>query len=165
MSESSRGADNLSQDEQEMAALAHATIIFSAAGLIGPLVIWGTQREKSAFVAFQALQAAAYQFLLLVAGLVAGALYMCTFLSFPFTALLAAPFGEGAALCFPFMTFSCSFGILFLLMLAWLAYVGYGLFAAVSVLQGSDFRYVILGPWLRRYLERANEPGPVRGRP
>jgi hypothetical protein len=37
-------------------------------------------------------------------------------------------------------------------MLAWMAYVGYGLFAAVSVLQGNDFRYVLLGPRLERYL-------------
>jgi uncharacterized Tic20 family protein len=59
MSESSRRADKLTQDEQVMGALSHATIIFAAAGLIGPLVIWGTQREKSPFVGFQALQAAA----------------------------------------------------------------------------------------------------------
>jgi len=45
------------QDERIMAAMAHATIIFSAVGLVGPLVIWGTQREKSPFLAFQALQA------------------------------------------------------------------------------------------------------------
>jgi len=121
-------------------------------GLIGPLIIWGTQREKSRFVAFQALQAAAYQFLLLLGGLLAGALYVCSFLSLPVTALLSAPFDERAALCFPFLGFSCTFGVLFLLMLAWMAYVGYGLFAAVSVLQGNDFRYVLLGPRLERYL-------------
>jgi uncharacterized Tic20 family protein len=146
------GAAVSTQDEHIMAAVAHATIVFSAVGLIGPLVIWGTQREKSEFLAFQALQAAAYQFILLVAGFLAGALYMCSFFSVPVTALLAAPFDEGAAVCFPFITFSCTFGILFLILLAWLAYVGYGLFGAVSVLQGNDFRYVYLGPWLERYL-------------
>jgi len=142
------------QDERVLAAVAHATIIFSAAGLIGPLVIWGTQREKSPFLAFQALQAAAYQFLLLLAGLLAGALYMCSFLSVPLSALLSSPLDEGVAVCFPFLTFSCTCGVLFLLMLAWLAYVGYGLFGAASVLQGKDFRYVWLGPWLERYLEQ-----------
>jgi uncharacterized Tic20 family protein len=140
------------QDERVMAAVAHATIVFSTVGLIGPLVIWGTQREKSEFVAFQALQAALYQFLLLLAGLLVGGLYMCSFFSVPVTALLFAPLGEGAALCFPFLTFSCTFGILFLILLAWLAYVGYGLFGAVWVLQGRDFRYVFLGSWLERYL-------------
>jgi hypothetical protein len=85
----------------------------------------------------------------------AGALYVCSFLSLPVTALLSAPFDERAALCFPFLGFSCTFGVLFLLMLAWMAYVGYGLFAAVSVLQGNDFRYVSLGPRLERYLEQS----------
>jgi uncharacterized Tic20 family protein len=129
------------QDERVMAAMAHATI-------------WGTQREKSEFLAFQALQAAAYQFVLLLAGLLAGGLYMCSFFGVPVTTLFLAPFGDGAALCFPFLTFSCTFGILFLILLAWLAYVGYGLFGAISVLQGRDFRYVFLGPWLERYLEQ-----------
>jgi uncharacterized Tic20 family protein len=152
MSEETRETGSTTQDERVMAAVAHATVIFSAVGLIGPLIIWGTQREKSRFVAFQALQAAAYQFLLLLGGLLAGALYVCSFLSLPVTALLSAPFDERAALCFPFLGFSCTFGVLFLLMLAWMAYVGYGLFAAVSVLQGNDFRYVLLGPRLERYL-------------
>jgi uncharacterized Tic20 family protein len=152
MSEETRETGSTTQDERVMAAIAHATVVFSAVGLTGPLIIWGTQREKSRFVAFQALQAAAYQFLLLLGGLLAGALYVCSFLSLPVTALLSAPFDERAALCFPFLGFSCTFGVLFLLMLAWMAYVGYGLFAAVSVLQGNDFRYVLLGPRLERYL-------------
>jgi uncharacterized Tic20 family protein len=148
------GATVSTQDERVMAAVAHATIVFSAAGLIGPLIIWGTQREKSEFLAFQALQAAVYQFLLLLVGLLAGALYMCSFFSVPVTALLFAPFDEAAALSLPFLPFSCIVGILFLFLLAWLAYVGYGLFGALSVLQGRDFRYVFLGPWLERYLEQ-----------
>jgi uncharacterized Tic20 family protein len=152
MSEETRETGSTIQDERVMAAIAHATVVFSAVGLIGPLIIWGTQREKSRFVAFQALQAAAYQFLLLLGGLLAGALYVCSFLSLPVTALLSAPFDERAALCFPFLGFSCTFGVLFLLMLAWMAYVGYGLFAAVSVLQGNEFRYVFLGRRLERYL-------------
>lgn len=85
---------------------------------------------------------------------------MCSFLSFPLTTLMGAAFGERGPLCFPFLTFSCIFGLLFLMMLAWLAYVGYGLFGAVSVLQGRDFRYAVLGPWLERYLEQGRRPAP-----
>jgi uncharacterized Tic20 family protein len=142
------------QDERVMAAIAHATIVFSVVGFIGPLIIWGAQREKSKFLGFQALQAAAYQFILLLGGLLAGALYMCSFFGVPVTALLLAPFDEGAALCLPFLPFSCILGILFLVLLAGLAYVGYGLYGALSVLQGRDFRYVFLGRWLERYLEQ-----------
>jgi uncharacterized Tic20 family protein len=154
MSEEVKEAGSTTQDERVMAAVAHATIIWPAFGLIAPLVIWGTQREKSPFLAFQALQAAVYQFLLLLGGLLAGALNLCSFLSMPLTAVLSALFGEGPTICLPFLGFSCTFGVLFLLMLAWLAYVGYGLFAAVSVLQGNDFRYAFLGPRLENYLEQ-----------
>lgn len=142
------------QDERIMAAVAHATVIWPTLGLLAPLVIWGTQREKYPFVGFQSIQAAVYQFILLLGGLLGAACYVCSFFSLPFGAMLTAPFDEGAALCVPFLSFSFSFGILFLLMLLWLAYVGYGLFGAVWELQGNDFRYVLLGPWLERYLEQ-----------
>ena len=153
MNEKVETSDVPAQDERIMAALAHASIIWPTLGMIAPIVIWGTQREKSPFVGFQALQAAAYHFILTLGGLLAGVCYMCSFFSFPFTALLTAPLDEGAAVCVPFLGFSCTFGILFLLILLWLAYVVYGLFGAVSVFQGEGFRYVFLGPWLERYLE------------
>jgi uncharacterized Tic20 family protein len=155
MSEKQGAKGVVTQDERMMAALAHATVIWPTLGLVGPLVIWGTQREKSPFVRFQAVQAAVYQFILILAGLVAGVCYLGTFLSFPCTALLAVPFEDRGAVCLPFLGFSCTFGLLFLILLLWLAYVGYGLFGAVWVLQGEDFRYIFLGPWLERYLEQA----------
>ena len=41
MSEEAKEAGSPTQDERVMAAVAHATIIFSAVGLIGPLIIMG----------------------------------------------------------------------------------------------------------------------------
>lgn len=156
MNEKAEAADVPTQDERIMAALAHVTVIWPTLGMIAPIVIWGTQREKSPFVGFQALQAAAYQFILILGGLVAGVCYVCSFFSIPLTAVFTIPFEEEAVgLCVPFFTFSCTFGLLFLLMLFWLAYIGYGIFGAVSALQGQDFRYVFLGSWLERYLEQA----------
>jgi hypothetical protein len=46
------------------------------------------------------------------------------------------------------------FGLFFLGLAVWGAYIGYGLYGAVATLQGKDFRYVILGPRLERYLEQ-----------
>jgi uncharacterized Tic20 family protein len=156
VNEKAEAADVPTQDERIMAALAHVTVIWPTLGMIAPIVIWGTQREKSPFVRFQALQAAAYQFILILGGLVAGVCYVCSFFSIPLTAVFTIPFEEEAVgLCVPFFTFSCTFGLLFLLMLFWLAYIGYGIFGAVSALQGQDFRYVFLGSWLERYLEQA----------
>ena len=46
------------------------------------------------------------------------------------------------------------FVIFGLLILTILAFILYGLWAAFSVFQGKDFRYVVIGPWLERYLAR-----------
>jgi hypothetical protein len=52
------------------------------------------------------------------------------------------------------------FGLLFLGLGVWAAYIGYGLYGAVANLRGKDFRYVVLGPRLERYLEgTAPQPG------
>ncbi len=34
------------------------------------------------------------------------------------------------------------------------AFILYGLYGAVRVLPGNDFRYVLIGPWLERYLNK-----------
>lgn len=44
------------------------------------------------------------------------------------------------------------FGLLFLGLAVWAAYLAYGLYGAVANLRGKDFRYVIIGPRLERYL-------------
>jgi hypothetical protein len=41
-----------------------------------------------------------------------------------------------------------------LLILAALAFFLYGLWAAISVFQGKDFRYIVIGRWLERYLSQ-----------
>lgn len=131
----------------------------AGAGAGCPLVIWGTQREKSPFVGFEALQAAAYHFILVLGGLVASVCYMCSFVIFPLTEGFAAPLPRAWAdvvMCVPVLTLSCAYGTTMLvLLLLWLAHLGYGLFGAVLVFQGQRFRYVFLGSWLERYLEQA----------
>ena len=68
-----------SQDERTWATLAHASALLNLFGGVGGLIavalIWLIQREKSAWVAFQALQAGLFQgtvllFTLLVVGIV-----------------------------------------------------------------------------------------------
>ena len=146
------------QDERILAALAHASVILPFWGLIGAIVIWVTQREKSRFVSFQALQGVAYQLVLVLGGFLGFACYMCSVLGM----LLMMPIGRiepdtaGGALATIVSLFP--FCILGLLMLAGFAFVLYGLYGAVRVLQGHDFRYVVIGPWLERYLGAYGEP-------
>jgi uncharacterized Tic20 family protein len=58
---------NNNQNENILAALSHATVLIPMMGVIAPIVIWATQKDKSAYVAFQALQATIYQFVMIIA--------------------------------------------------------------------------------------------------
>jgi len=152
------------QDERIMAALAHASVIIPFWGLVGAIVVWATQREKSRFVSFQALQGAAYQLCLIVLGLIGGGCYMVAsfgmFLLMPASMLamgdLSDPNTAGGivailvAILTSFLPF-CLMGLFFLFAAAC---VCYGLYGAVRVLQGDDFRYAIIGPRLEQYLNQ-----------
>ena len=161
MSEETVEMGSTSQDDRIMAALGHATIIWPVMGIVAPLVIWATQREKSRFVGFQALQVITYQLVLVVGGFLGVACYMCSFflmmfLGLPIGALaaqnMATPDFFGGLLAIIISAFP--FCIMGILGLVGLAYVLYGLYGAVRVLQGHDFRYVIIGRRLEQYLDR-----------
>jgi uncharacterized Tic20 family protein len=156
------------QDDKVVAALAHA---------LGPLIaiiVWATQKDKSPFVAFQSLQALVYQLTGFVGALLGMACYMCSFVgvfggmfaAIPLTAAgAAATEGGGAAeglaaligFLITMVTMFLPFAIIGLLILAILAFILYGLWAAFSVFQGKDFRYVVIGRWLERYLAQDAE--------
>ncbi len=133
------------QSEKVFAAIAHICVILPFWGTIGAIGIWATQKERSPFIGFQALQAVFYQLIFILFGFCLG---MYTFVLTFY--LLIPPTGQssdsgilplwisGPSIC----------GGLFLL-----GYIGYGLWAAVSVLRGREFRYWMIGPLLaKRFL-------------
>ncbi len=69
------------QDERVMAALAHISAILPFMGVTPPIVIWVTQKGKSKYVAFQALQALAYQLSMIVVWFIGGGCYFCSLLT------------------------------------------------------------------------------------
>jgi len=152
------------QDERIMAALAHASIILPLWGLIGAIVVWATQREKSRFVAFQALQVMTYQISLVLVGFLGLACYLCSF----FGTFLLMPIGvvaaEGASevegvvgMLVAMLTAFFPFCIMGIFILIGVVLVGYGLYGAARVLQGHDFRYAIIGRRLEQYLNQEEE--------
>jgi uncharacterized Tic20 family protein len=146
------------QDERVMAALSHVTILIPLMGVVAPIVIWVTQREKSEFVAFQALQALAYQLLFVILWFLGWGCYLLSFsATMGGTFALAGPSGDpgpgvGLLMAAPFLVF----GIFILL---GVALVIYGIVATVLVVQGRDFRYALIGRWVERYLTQHGEPG------
>jgi uncharacterized Tic20 family protein len=139
------GFVSTTQDERVMAALAHAAIILPNIGVIVPLVIWLTQKDKSRFVAFQALQALAYHVILFIGWFLAIGCYIAFIFGLVFT---TAGFSSSTpGLEYGFLLPFLGFGFI---MLVSLGFVIYGLIGAVMTLQGRDFHYVFIGDWLAR---------------
>ncbi len=136
------------QNDRIMAALAHTTAILPMMGVVAPIVIWVTQKDKSEYVGFQALQAIAYQLTMVLAWFVGMAFYFASFVA----TFISIPFG-GSSNSFP-VFFFVPFVVMALMMLGMLAFVVYGLIAAVMVLQGREFQYVVIGSLLKRYLQK-----------
>jgi uncharacterized Tic20 family protein len=140
----------VSRDERMMAGLAHGGILLgpvtNGVGGIGvALLIWLTQRGKSAYVAAQALQALVYQLVTLLLAMMFwccwGGLWMLMIMP-PLIANPSAyentpPPGMWAGL---------------ILMIFPLGLMGlttlYGLYGAVRSMSGHDFKYAVIGNWL-----------------
>jgi uncharacterized Tic20 family protein len=140
------------QDERVLAGLAHGSILLGLftsgfGGLIVALIIWLFQREKSVYVAFQALQAMVYQLLGLVVTIVVWGCWTLTFFASLFIPLLANPSAYEEAP--PVLMF-----IALALMIVPLGLMGlwtlYGLWGALRTLQGADFEYVVVGRRLKQ---------------
>lgn len=144
------------QNDRIMAALAHISALLPLMGVIAPIIIWATQKDKSEFVAFQALQAVAYQLLMIFAWFVGMGCYMLSF----FSTFLTIPFAEsgGSSSVSPFfmLGFFIPFIIFGLIFMGGAIFILYGIVGAVMTFQGKNFRYMILGNWLAGYLQKGN---------
>jgi len=136
-------------DERMMAALAHFF------GTLGALIVWLMQKDKSRFVRFQAVQALAFHFIVMVVMIV---LFVCLFgVMFigMFGTMFAAfnnstsPENLSPLMMFPFMfpalIFTCIFPFSLALLITQIV-------AAVSVLSGNNFRYPFLGAQVEKFL-------------
>jgi len=141
------------QDERVLAALAHGSILLgvltSGVGGIGAaLLIWLTQREKSAYATFQALQAVVYQ---VVTILVNGAVWTCWGLAW--MAMLLPPLFANPSAYEKAPPAGLWIGLLLMVVPAGISVltVLYGLWGAVRCWGGHDFRYAIIGRWLESH--------------
>ena len=142
-------------DEKILAALSH---------LLGPviaLIIWATQKDKSPFVRFQAVQAMAFDATLILFGVLgagcAGLLVFCSMIT-GFIGAAAAPAANSdsfspLALLFvlPAMMPFCIGPLIFIFALGMFLI---RVFAAVSVFQGNNFHYPWLGLRVERFLAK-----------
>jgi len=139
-------------DERLMAALAHGSVLLSFLGPIGPILIWISQRRKSAYASFHALQAMGYQMMFLWIGMAIGVavaiLWACLMIP-----LIASMEVNSSASEFTPLLFE---GIFLLLMFTiWGIYFVGGILGAVRCLLKKDFRYPFLGKRLGSFLDYA----------
>jgi len=136
-------AEHLSNEEMDMAALAHASVLLGfitsgLAGIIVALLIWLSYKDRSDYVATQSLQAVVFQLLLVpvtIVGALAIVLSALTICLIPL-ALLLIPLLIGLPL----------------------AELVYGLYAAYQTYYGADFDYWIVGQFVRDQLQSRSEP-------
>ena len=107
------------KDDNLMAALAHAGIIFC--GILLPLIIWLIQKDKSKYVSFQAKQALVYQ------------------------VIVICLLGVSWIMAFVLMFVLIGFLMIPLVVLFGIITVAYGLYGAYKTYKGEDFKYALIG--------------------
>jgi uncharacterized Tic20 family protein len=129
-------------DERTWAMIAHLSVLLNlVTGFLGPvaaLVIYLAYRERSRYVAYQAMQSFVFQLVFWVgAGFLAGAAWVISgLLAVILIGCLLMPFA-------------------LLISLVPIAALVYGVYAAIQCNAGQDFRYWLVGDWVRGTLESA----------
>ncbi len=126
-------------DERTWAMLAHLSVLVNLiSGFLGPvaaLVIYLIYKDRSRYVAYQSMQSFVFQLVWWIGGgILTGVVWIIT------SALTAVLIG---LLCVPF---ACIFSAMPLVALI------YGIVGAVQTYQGQDFKYWLIGDWVRSTL-------------
>jgi uncharacterized Tic20 family protein len=134
---------DISQEHRLLAALSHASVLFTGLGIFVPLWIYFVQKKKSTYLAFHALQAFFFQ---LIGTLTSFIFPLCLIGAIFIPALGVSVAGKDA----PFGPFFGASVILIvvitmLVTVGSFAYMIYGIIGAVRVYQGKEFRYAIIG--------------------
>jgi uncharacterized Tic20 family protein len=142
---------SVGQDERVLAGLAHGSILLGVftsgiGGIVAALIIWLVQKEKSAYVAAQALQALVYQVVVFLGTMLVWCCWGVVWLVLFLPPLLANP--EAYQVTPP-----SGLWIGLILMIipigVWGLAILYGLWGAVRCLGGHDFQYAVVGNWLK----------------
>lgn len=126
-------------DERTWAMLAHLSVLVNLiSGFLGPvaaLVIYMIYKDRSRYVAYQSMQSFVFQLIWWIGGgILIGVIWAIT------GALSAVFIG---LLCIPF---ACIFSAMPLVAIV------YGIIGAVQTSQGQDFKYWLVGDWVRSTL-------------
>jgi len=128
------------EEERQWAMIAHLGVLVNlVSGFLGPVVplaIYMLYKDRSRYVAYQSLQGLIFQLIWWVGGVV------ITGIAWTITGVLSAIII--GLLCIPV---ACIFSAMPLVAL------GYGVYGGIQASQGEDFKYWLIGDWVRSTLE------------
>lgn len=133
----------ISQEIRLLAAISHASVLFPNIGFLIPIGIYATQKQKSSYLGFQALQALIWQivmfvFTILTSSCMVGSIFIpVLFATSTQNERLIGLSGGG-------IFFAVIISVV-LMLVGNLTFVIYGIIGAVMTYQGKDFRYVFIG--------------------
>ena len=131
--------DTITSTEKTWASLAHLSILLNLiTGILGPLtalIIYLVFKDKSRYVAYQSMQAFIFQLIWWVAaGILAAILWI---ISIPLLIIIIG---------------CCLMPIALFFSMIPIAALVYGVIAAIETSQGKDFKYWLIGEWVRGIL-------------
>jgi uncharacterized Tic20 family protein len=132
--------------EHNWAMISHLSILLNLfTGFLGPilaLIIYLVYKDRSRYIAYQSLQSTIFQLIVWVGvWLAIGAIWLLN---------IALTFIVVGLLCWPFTILATIF-----LLAVLLASLVYGVYAAIKSSHGEDFRYWLVGDWVRGTYEKA----------
>jgi uncharacterized Tic20 family protein len=135
------------QDERTYAAISHAGAL--TIPLVVPLIFWWLERKKSAYVRFQALQALVYQVVMLIlcVGILASLLAWVLAPYYGLASPNQATVSDTTAWVIVLAVFWLSLALTAILLLMLL----YATAATMRAYRGEDFRYPLIGKWLKKF--------------
>lgn len=127
------------EEERQWAMIAHLGVLLNLiSGFLGPVIplgIYMVYKDRSRYVAYQSLQALVFQLTWWVGGGIAAGI------AWTITGILSTIII--GILCIPF---ACVFSAMPLVAL------GYGVYGGIQTSQGQDFKYWMIGGWVRSTL-------------
>ena len=133
----------ISKEEKLMALLSHLSIFIPNIGILAPIIIWVTNKEKSNFVRFNALQAIFFQlifFILMMLFIFVGIILM----------LIAIPWFDLSSNAEPGILFFLSMVFIFMYFPLWIIFGIYAAVASAKSFKGRIFKYAIIGRIIER---------------
>jgi uncharacterized Tic20 family protein len=145
------------QEDNWVSGVCHATAILQLWGVVTPLIVWFTQKERSTRLRFQSMQAFVYQLIALAAYILGMAAYMVVFFGIFFSLMLGATRGDSNIQGPPAFMMAIFLGAMFLfwlfIMIVMPIYYLLAAWASLRVIRGHHFRYPILGKLIESRLK------------